>query len=286
MRFERATATPQAIKAYIDLFNVCFPAATHYTVDYLTWLYAANPAGEVIGYDAWEGAQLVAHYACIPAPVSLRGNNVTALLSLNTATHPAHQGKGLFTKLAELAYATAYESGVSLVYGVANQNSIRGFSGRLGFQDVIGLEARIGVGPLSSIDWDTERACVSFARRWPEADLAWRMANPVNPLRARRQDNGSLALVGRTPYPMIRVAGLVDGRMLGSGLPAQSGVLMSPRLTLGLTPSALYRRDVGGPIPVRFRPSPLRFIYRNLHDPSDRLDPDAVLFRFVDFDAY
>ena len=58
------------------------------------------------------------------------------------------------------------------------------------------------------------------------------------------------------------------------------------RLTLGLEPEKAARHGLSRPIPDRAKPSPLRFIYRNLVDPADRLDPAAVLFSFIDFDAY
>jgi hypothetical protein len=39
-------------------------------------------------------------------------------------------------------------------------------------------------------------------------------------------------------------------------------------------------------VPERLRPSPLRLIYTNHKAPGDRLDPDRVLFSFLDFDAF
>jgi len=39
-------------------------------------------------------------------------------------------------------------------------------------------------------------------------------------------------------------------------------------------------------VPQRLRPSPLRLIYINHAKPDDRLDPDRVLFSFLDFDAF
>ena len=111
------------LSQYQALFASCFPDATHLDAQYLSWLYGDNPAGPVIGFDAWDGDVLAAHYVCVPAAAMLHGKPSRVLLSLNTATAPSHQGKGLFTKLANATYDRGAELGFDAVYGVANANS-------------------------------------------------------------------------------------------------------------------------------------------------------------------
>ena len=131
----------------------------------------------MVGYNAWEAGRLAAHYACVPAHVHALGAPRRALLSLNTATHPEFQGRGLFTKLADHTYAAAAASGFELVYGAANASSTPGFVRKLGFQLVAPLDSRIGAGRLGRIDWPRAQAQAAFARSWSEPELAWRMAN-------------------------------------------------------------------------------------------------------------
>src|SRR6478609_3886385 len=100
-----------------QLFRAAFPTAHHLDAGYLRWLYRDNPSGHVVGFDAFEGDVLAAHYACVPAEVRWKGNQVRALLSLNTATHPNFQGKGLFSQLATATFDHAAQSGFTLVYG-------------------------------------------------------------------------------------------------------------------------------------------------------------------------
>ncbi|MYM99088.1 GNAT family N-acetyltransferase, partial [Rugamonas sp. FT81W] len=58
------------------------------------------------------------------------------------------------------------------------------------------------------------------------------------------------------------------------------------RLFLGLVPDN-ERRFTGYPsIPQRLRPSPLNLIYRSLSGRVAQLDPAAIRFSFLDFDAY
>ena len=120
MNLTEARADESSIQKYIELFAACFPGASHYKAEYLRWLYRANPAGAVVGFDAWDGEILAAHYACVPARMLIGGRACRALLSLNTATHPSYQGKGLFTKLA----AATYEHDRMLLKVVADTGDI------------------------------------------------------------------------------------------------------------------------------------------------------------------
>ncbi|MFQ5495797.1 MAG: GNAT family N-acetyltransferase, partial [Phycisphaerae bacterium] len=149
----------------------------HLTPAYLRWLYADNPRGQVIGFNAWSGGELAGHYAVIPIRALLDGKTVHAALSLNTAVHPDHQGKGLFTRLAEMTYDRAVALGVDHVVGVANANSTPGFVRKLAFESVGRLEARLF--------WRWPRPAVAgsvaagrWSRRWDADDLSWRIRNP------------------------------------------------------------------------------------------------------------
>jgi hypothetical protein len=64
------------------------------------------------------------------------------------------------------------------------------------------------------------------------------------------------------------------------------GIVIGPAVVLGLTPKGTETRRIAMTVPQRLRPSPLRLIYINHRKPEDRLDPDRVLFSFLDFDAF
>lgn len=279
LRFDDAT-----LAAYCALFAACFPGNDKFTPAYLNWLYRANPDGTAVGYDAWQDGRLAAHYVCVPARAHVHGLAGRVLLSLNTATHPDFQGKGLFTKLAELTYAAGAEQGFKGIYGVANANSTPGFIRKLGFQLVRPLEARIGVGRLHI--GDTGAGALAFERCWDQASLAWRCSNPHNPVHVRK---------GRVRWQFSAAA------LGGKGVPAYAelrpptpdfdkhagdGSISPLRLFIGLMPdrSGSYWNYVS--IPQRLRPSPLNLIYRALDGDARALDPAAIRFNFLDFDAY
>lgn len=274
----------RALSQYGLLFSKCFPKSAKFSPYNLDWLYCKNPDGSAIGFDAWDGDRLAAHYVCVPARAAVGGSVVKTMLSLNTATHPEYQGKGLFTKLAEMTYETAAVAGIDAVFGVANANSTSGFVRKLGFQLVQPLDVLIGFGSLG-IDLEMAASRAQFERVWSAEGLAWRVANPNNPVFSRRHGD------------RLQIHAAAFGKLLPAyaelplkGLPHAGNVaddFLSPlRLFIGLVPDGAcqFRRYVS--IPQRLRPSPLNFIYRSLSHRLERLEKGHVSFSFLDFDAY
>lgn len=281
MRFAPVQHDPATIARYGDLFAACFPGVNKFTPAYLDWLYLANPDGQAVGYDAWDGERLAAHYVCVPARAWVEGQEVLVLLSLNTATHPDYQGKGLFTKLAAMTFEAGAAAGFDGVYGVANANSTPGFVRKLGFQLVRPLEARIGIGRLRH-GARPAPATLSFERSWSDAALAWRCANPHNPVTrsddAKQRQFFAPAIGAHLPaYAELGPGAGVDGAR-ASFAPL--------RLFIGLTPdgTANYWNYIS--IPMKLRPSPLNLIYRSFTPRVSGLDPARIAFSFLDFDAY
>jgi GNAT superfamily N-acetyltransferase len=278
-----------ALARYGELFKACFPMTDKFTPAYLDWLYVANPDGRAVGFDAWDGERLAAHYVCVPARAWVEGREVAVLLSLNTATHPDYQGKGLFTRLAAMTYEAGQAAGFDGVYGVANANSTPGFIRKLGFQLVRPLEARIGLGGLRHAPRPAA-STLSFERSWSAAALRWRCANPDNPVFVRNGGSGgklrfhAAASGNKLPaYAELDAAGVALPDLQQAG-PAP---MLSPlRLFIGLTPDASSRYWNYASIPMRLRPSPLNLIYRSFTPRVAALDPSRIAFSFLDFDAY
>lgn len=281
MRFTNAGADVALMTRYVELFAACFPGAAHFDLPYLRWLYRDNPAGAVVGFDAWDGERLAAHYACVPASVRLGATPVRALLSLNTATHPDYQGKGLFTQLASRTYDAAATDGFGLVFGFANANSTPGFLRKLGFGLVAPLDAAVGVGRFRARDWQALGAA-EFARSWPRDELAWRLRNPARPVRAVSLADGSTGFLAATGRPGLRAwAQLGRASVPGTDPPG----FPAARIFIGKWPAAAGIRGMYLPIPQRLRPSPLNMIVRGLAG-EVALDPANVSVSFLDFDAF
>lgn len=271
---------------YVRLFAQCFPATDKYSRSYLEWLYRSNPDGQVVGYDARDGDRLAAHYVCIPALARVGSQEMKVLLSLNTATHPDYQGKGLFTQLAERTYAAGAALGYDCVYGVANANSTPGFLRKLKFQLVGPLRAMVGFGCLG-VDF-SKMDGVQFRRSWSSATLAWRCASPVNPVIARNKGDRALFLAPALLGGMCMAAAEIrcEEGVDATNLVLKTGLASPLRLFIGLIPPEAQRRALYVDIPKALRPSPLNLIYRSLSGRLESVDPSAVFLNFLDFDAY
>jgi len=283
LRFAPVQNDPATLARYGALFAACFPGTDKFTPAYLDWLYAANPDGGAVGYDAWDGERLAAHYVCVPARAWVEGREVKVLLSLNTATHPDYQGKGLFTRLAAMTYELGAQSGFEGCYGVANANSTPGFVRKLGFQLVRPLEARVGVGSLRHAR-KPAASSLSFERSWSPEALAWRCANPHN--RVHGRNGGSRLQFHAAALKHIPAYAELEAGSVA--LQGQDGAASaSPlRLFIGLAPDATARYWNYASIPMRLRPSPLNLIWRAFTPRAPMLDAARIQFTFLDFDAY
>jgi GNAT superfamily N-acetyltransferase len=274
-----AGTTPGQLAAYSRLLGEVFHS-DQFGEAAVAWRYRDNPAGPVVGADAWDGDRLAAHYVACPVEARIDGRPTRGLLSLNTATHPDHQGRGLFTRLAETAYGLGAEAGYAFVIGVANANSTPGFLRKLGFQHVGRLQAGLlGRPPRAFRD-----APVQYQGAWRPELLAWRLANPVGRYAAARS-GGLVGVWARTHLPFVRCAAFLPGEGLevGSGRRAPA----CATLFLGLEPRMSLGRRLFAPIPDRLRPSPLNLIWRTLGPEAPaQLRPEAVALNFLDFDPY
>lgn len=275
------TSAPANIDAHVALMARCFPEATHFTHAYLRWLYLENPAGEVVGFDAWEGSRLAATYVTVPANVKVDGRAVRGLLSLNTATDPEFQGKGLFTRLATAVFERAAKSGFACVYGIANANSTPGFTRKLGFHLVEPLRGAIGYGAGYCSDLEAARREARFCRQWSAPELAWRSKNPANPLRATAR-GGLTEFRAATRYHVLCATGHLDGQWAPAGRwPVR------PAVYVGAVPAPYRRHGAYADIPKRLRPSPLNLIFRSLEPASGApLAAGQSFLSFLDFDAF
>lgn len=266
----------ESIEREAALLRAVFPNAHQYSPEYLHWQYAENPDGDVVGYDAYDGDTLAAHYAAQPLVAKMFGKTARGLLSFNTATHPNYQGRGLFTRLASETYQCAKSEGYEFVIGVANANSTPGFVRKLGFQLVAQLEALIGVGGIEY----RPSSGLQFERAWSGEAAAWRTANPA---RKYFRINGSLLAATGT----AGIAAVLSKREVfrGSAASASFRITHPARAWVGLHPNAAWR-GASLPVPKRLRPSPLNLIYLDLTGAGKALDPAAVFFETVDFDAY
>ena len=289
------------------LLREVFPDDTKFrTLEYLLWLYLKSPAGEVIDANIDDSIGRLGHYAVVPQKWRVCGTETSVALSLNTAVSERARGQGLFTRLAEETYEVAVGRGVQFVVGVANANSTPGFAGKLRFRVLGPLEVRVFLGwsfhrvnevSIDQLDefaglletTDSAKRLSLTQRKWTVKELRWRLANPEANYKVATVD-GSLVVSTMSTVAGLRVSVILKVFPRPGKELVQLGGIARSIARSDRSIGSIYAGSNSGismrgvKLPMRFRPSPLNFIVRDLTGADRELRPDV--FEFLDFDAY
>lgn len=270
-RIEKVETGDAALQEVTNLLNLCFPKSTDIeTFEYVKWEYAKNPVGKIVGFNAYSGDVLAAHYVAMPIYYNIEGKKTLGLLSLNTATHPDHRGKRLFTILAERTYQYAAENGFKFVIGVANANSTHGFIKHLKFKLIGPLTFKVGVG--SNIYQNKEYI---FKRYWDKELLDWRLKNPSY----KYFKNGDVVVSPIKPGFKKLVYHDIEGY-------ASLSKLYGRPFNLYIGFGADLSKGIYSGIPKFIEHSPFNLIFRDLTEGSlPEVTKDNILFELIDFDV-
>ena len=106
--------------------------------NFYQWKYYDNPAGEVVGYAAYDTEKKVfaAYYGAIPEMYEMNGERKIIYQSCDTMTSPDYRRQGLFVKLANLCYDKLKEENNLFVKGFAGEQSYPGFVKKLGWENL------------------------------------------------------------------------------------------------------------------------------------------------------
>lgn len=264
------------LKEVVDLFTVTFYWTNKFSMDYLNWQYLDNPNGKVVSFNAFtKDGELAAHYAALPIYMLIAGKKEKGLLSLNTATHPKHQGHRLFTSLAERTYEYATENGYKYVIGVANANSTHGFLKYLKFDLVAPLEFKVGIGDIFKYEISEDLHRVYYDKDF----LQWRLRCPAyhytikaNSIYSKRPEPFFHTSVAKVPEGITRaMLGLdktfsVFNIYIGLGLRKKGGLFFNLPRFIKRSPFNLIFRDLtGGELP--------------------KMTEDNIFFQLLDYDV-
>jgi len=271
-KFSQLINSTEGIQTTSELLKLVF-GNKRFSTEYLNWQYNENPEGQAVGFNAYsESGEFAGHYVCQPMKAILSGKSARGLLSLNTATHPNHQGKGLFTELAKKTYEQAHEFGYEFVIGVANQKSTHGFVKKLGFQFVGKLNAVVGVGSVAENCFypnETFFSQYDFIRVWNKKSLQWRIANPENKYCIRKNKN-HFEIISTTDNLLIKtVVGSVDETIFPV---SSSKIQINKPFTLLIGINSAVKSSLYFSIPDFLRPSPLNLIFKDLTGKNKKID--------------
>ena len=270
-RVEQVKVDVDSLKEIQELLQLVFEErANKFSLEYLKWLYADNPVGIIVGYNAYMENVLVAHYVTMPIYMNIEGKKTLGVLSLNTATHPNHRGKQLFSILAERTYQYAADLGYKFIIGVANANSTHGFVKNLKFNLVGQLTFKIGLG--TNIYSKTN---YFYSRYWNKEIVDWRLKNPS----MKYYKNGNV-VVSPIKFGFKKLVyhdneGLISLNKL-SGRPFNLYIGFGADLSKGF-----YCK-----VPKFVKHSPFNLIFRDLTDGTlPIVTKDNILFELFDFDV-
>jgi len=105
-------------QAIVELLNIAF--GRWHSLEYWKWRYKKNPAGSPIIWLAEHDNKIIGHVAIIPMRMKVGNAYMTGSMSVNGATHPQYQGKGVFSSIVNRCYPDVAENDIPLTYGTAN----------------------------------------------------------------------------------------------------------------------------------------------------------------------
>ena len=116
------------------LFKLAFGRDIH--PRFFEWRYLENPIDDLLVVVAVEDGEVIANYSASPMLFKYNNSVIKTAISMTTMTHPDHNGKGLFTKLARILYAEMERKSYSTVWGFPNMNSHGAFIKKLDWKDI------------------------------------------------------------------------------------------------------------------------------------------------------
>jgi predicted N-acetyltransferase YhbS len=175
------------------------------TPEFFRWKHRDNVFGRSLMLVAEIDGEIVGLRAFMRWSFEVDGRRLSAVRAVDTATHPAHQGMGIFSRLTREALELLREEGVDLVFNTPNSKSLPGYL-KMGWAPVGRFPVRIRV-----------RHAVRFARGARGALSGAETATPMHdvagaePLaRLTSEPDAVAALLATRPAVPGRIATPVD----------------------------------------------------------------------------
>lgn len=124
---------PSLAGLYKNAFNV------NIDVEAIRKRFNTTPLGAPhIGFIAIhsESNELAAYYGVYPVKLIYKDQTILAAQSGDTMTHSQHRLRGLFIQLARLTFEECRATGIRLIFGFPNDNSLPGFINKLNWQKI------------------------------------------------------------------------------------------------------------------------------------------------------
>jgi GNAT superfamily N-acetyltransferase len=142
-------ATEEDLPAILDLLSVSLGEAKGIRTEaYWRWKHQRNPFGVSPVLLALEDDRLIGLRAFMRWRFRYQGNAIQAYRAVDTATHPDHQGKGIFTKLTLSLIDKLMPGEPSVIFNTPNKKSLPGYI-KMGWKPAGKTRLYVRVYPLN-----------------------------------------------------------------------------------------------------------------------------------------
>jgi len=275
LKFVLSNNTDNEIKKIAILLTKVFKKK--FSTNYLKWLYVQNPQGKAISCNIHHKNKIVGHYAVIPTKIIINQKKYKSALSLNTAVDDNFKGKGFFKIMADKTYKQANRKGISLIYGVSNNQSTKLFEKYFKFKNLGSLDVKIGFGK------NNEASKKKIKIYWDKKSLKWRTLHPNNEYNIINYKKKKII-----NYNLMKLMNINMGEFLTDDLRTKKDKYNN-FLNLYIGIGKTYKNNLFYfNLPKLFKPSPLNFIIKNLKNNSLNkfFKRKNLLFQLLDFDAF
>jgi GNAT superfamily N-acetyltransferase len=122
--------------------------------DFYRWKHHANPFGRSPAWVAVDDERIVGLRVWLRWRFAQAGRTWDAVRAVDTATHPDHQGRGIFKRLTTSSLEALRDEGIAHVFNTPNEQSRPGYL-KMGWEQVgrlpVGVRFRSPVSALSAV---------------------------------------------------------------------------------------------------------------------------------------
>ena len=135
-------ATEKDIPEILDVLKASLgETSSQKTEEVWRYKHVDNPFGKSLVLVAVENDKIIGVRALMRWKWQLGNQSFSAYRAVDTATHPKHQGKGIFKKLTLKAIEMAKENGDDFIFNTPNTQSLPGYL-KMGWEEVDKLKIR------------------------------------------------------------------------------------------------------------------------------------------------
>ncbi len=124
---------------------------------FFAWKHRENAFGPSPAWVAVDGNRIVGLRTLMRWEFETRDRPVRAVRAVDTATHPDHQGRGIFSALTRRAVDELRAEGVDFVFNTPNDKSRPGYL-KMGWQPVGRLPTGLRPASITALPTDRQRA--------------------------------------------------------------------------------------------------------------------------------